>query len=67
MFGLTNHRTRAYCAASGPYHKPAFRFPVFAAFAALCGSMALWPAQKNLGTLLSCSAAVMLGAQFWKA
>jgi len=29
--------------------------------------LALWPAQKNLGTLLSCSAAVMLGSQFWHA
>ncbi len=41
------------------------RIPIIAAFCVLCGSMALWPAQKNLGTLLSCSAAVMLGAQFW--
>ena len=30
-------------------------------------SMALWPAQKNLGTLISYSAAVMLGTQFWHA
>jgi len=47
------------------HHESAFRIPVMAAFAALCGSLALWPAQKNLGTLLSCSAAVMLGTQFW--
>lgn len=44
---------------------PVYRIPVVAAFFALCGSFALWPAQKNLGTLLSCSAAVMLAAQFW--
>jgi hypothetical protein len=49
------------------YHAPAFRIPVMAAFLALCGSLALWPPQKNLGTLLSCSAAVMLGTQFWQA
>ena len=36
-------------------------------FVAMCGSMALWPAQKNLGSLLACSAAIMLGTQFWKA
>lgn len=48
------------------YHSAEFRLPVLAAFVAVCGSLALWPAQKNLGTLLSCSAAVMLGAQFWK-
>jgi hypothetical protein len=44
-----------------------FRWPVFALFVAMCGSMVLWPAQKNLGTLLACSAAIMLGTQFWKA
>ena len=41
-----------------------YRIPVLAAFLALCLSLALWPAQKNLGTLMSCSAAVMLGTQF---
>ena len=49
------------------YYEPAFRIPVVAAFAALCAGLALWPAQKNFGTLLSCSAAVMLGTQFWHA
>jgi len=46
---------------------PVYRIPVLAAFLVLCGSLALWPAQKNLGTLMSCSAAVMLGTQFWHA
>ncbi len=49
------------------YYDRAYRIPVLAAFVALCGSLAVWPAQKNLGTLLSCSAAVMLAAQFWHA
>jgi hypothetical protein len=48
-------------------HATAFRIPVIAAFVVLAVSLGLWPAQKNLGTLLSCSAAVMLAAQFWKA
>ena len=48
-------------------HPSALILPVFAAFIAMCGAMVLWPAQKNLGTLLGCSAAIMLGAQFWKA
>jgi hypothetical protein len=51
--GFWQHRAKAY------------RIPVVAAFWVLCGSMALWPAQKNLGTLLCCSAAVMLGVQFF--
>lgn len=44
---------------------PVYRLPILAAFFALGGSFALWPAQKNLGTLLGCSAAVMLATQFW--
>jgi len=66
MFGWTN---LALGNADGfwEYHEPAYRLPVMAAFIALASSFALWPAQKNLGTLLSCSAAVMLGTQFWHA
>jgi len=44
-----------------------YRITVLAAHLAICGSFAIWPAQKNLGTLLSCSAAVMLSTQFWAA
>jgi hypothetical protein len=44
-----------------------FRIPVVATFAIICVGMAIWPARKNLGTLLSCSAAIMLGTQFWHA
>ncbi len=44
---------------------PYYRVPVLVAFVALASSMALWPAQKNLGTLLSCSAAVMVATQLW--
>jgi hypothetical protein len=49
------------------FTSPEYRIPVLAAFIAMCGSFALWPAQKNLGTLMCCSAAVMLGSQFWHA
>ncbi|HEX5444468.1 MAG TPA: hypothetical protein VFW87_11585, partial [Pirellulales bacterium] len=43
-----------------------YRIPVFVLYAVMCVSFAVWPAQKNLGTLLSCSGAVMLGTQFWQ-
>ncbi len=46
-----------------PIHS-AYRFPVIALFAVMSVSLGLWPAQKNLGTILSCSATVMLGTQF---
>ena len=36
-------------------------------FVVMMATLALWPPPKNLGTLLSCSAAVLLGSQFWKA
>lgn len=44
-----------------------YRITVLVAFVTMCMGFALWPAQKNLGTLLGCSAAVMLGTQFWQA
>jgi hypothetical protein len=50
-----------------PGISPEYRLPVLALFVVLSGSFALWPAQKNLGTLMSCTAALMLGAQFWHA
>ncbi|MFM8890871.1 MAG: hypothetical protein ACKOTB_04460 [Planctomycetia bacterium] len=50
-----------------PYNDPVFRLPVLAAFVAMISTLAIWPAPKNLGTLMSCTAAVLLGSQFWKA
>ena len=50
-----------------PFNDAVFRLPVLAAFVAMMATLAIWPAPKNLGTLLSCSAAVLLGSQFWKA
>jgi len=44
---------------------PVYRLPVLAGFIAISGTLAIWPAQKNLGTLLSCSAAIMVATQFW--
>lgn len=44
---------------------PVYRLPVLGAFIVLSFTLALWPARKNLGTLLSCSAALMVATQFW--
>jgi len=66
MFGLTS-LSLAHAEGFWTRHDPAYRMPVMAAFFVLSVSLALWPAQKNLGTLLSCSAAVLLGTQFWHA
>jgi hypothetical protein len=50
-----------------PSQDAVFRLPVLAAFAVMMATLAIWPAPKNLGTLMSCTAAVLLGSQFWKA
>lgn len=50
-----------------PGNDAVFRLPVLAAFLAMMATLAIWPTPKNLGTLMSCTAAVLLGSQFWKA
>ncbi len=47
--------------------EPMYRLPILVAFLILSGFLAIWPAQKNLGTLIGCTGAVMVGAQFWHA
>ncbi len=49
-----------------PSNDEVFRLPVLAAFIAMMATLAIWPSPKNLGTLMSCTAAVLLGTQFWK-
>jgi hypothetical protein len=49
------------------FWNPVFRYPIIAAFAALSFGFTLWPFQKNLATLISCTGAVMAAAQFWHA
>ncbi len=67
MFGFINFTDNPIGFWDREFNDPVYRYPVLAAFFAMCGTLAIWPAQKNLGTLLSCSAAVMLGTQFWNA
>ncbi|MDR3197690.1 MAG: DUF2029 domain-containing protein [Planctomycetaceae bacterium] len=42
------------------------RVLILAIFFVLCFGMILWPSHKHLATLLSCSALLMLGVQFWQ-
>jgi len=44
---------------------PWYRLPIIVMCAVLAVAMAWLPSHKNLGTLLSCSAAIMLFVQFW--
>jgi hypothetical protein len=67
MFGLRLPPLDKPLAGAWEFWNPIYRYPILAGHIGLCLSMALWPAQKNLGTLVSYSAAVMLGTQFWHA
>jgi hypothetical protein len=44
---------------------PQYRLPALALFVVLSLGLMLWPAKKNLGTLISCTALIMVAAQFW--
>jgi hypothetical protein len=50
-----------------PSNDAVFRLPVLVTFVVMIITLAMWPSPKNLGTLMSCTAAVLLGSQFWKA
>jgi hypothetical protein len=42
-----------------------WRLPLVVAFILFCVSFVAWPTEKNIGTLVSYSAAIMLAIQFW--
>ena len=42
-----------------------WRLPLLVAFVLFCISFVAWPSQKNIGTLVGYSAAVMLAVQYW--
>jgi hypothetical protein len=65
QFGLWFARFEGLEGVWGLGWDPIYRLPVMATFMVLSVALALWPSQKNLGTLMSCSAALMLGTQFW--
>ena len=44
---------------------PIWRLPVIVAFLIVSGLFAVWPSQKNLGTLIAGTAAIMVASQFW--
>ena len=49
------------------FWNPQYRLPILIAYVALAISFAAWPGRKHLGTLMCCTAALMVGAQFWHA
>jgi hypothetical protein len=67
MFELAPQEGANLSGVWGKYWQPIYRYPIIAGQVGLSLSMAIWPAQKNLGTLIACTAALMLGTQFWHA
>jgi hypothetical protein len=65
MFGVALPKTADLSGVWGRYWQEIYRLPIIAAQICLSLSLALWPAHKNLGTLIAYSGAMMLGTQFW--
>lgn len=66
MFGVWLPRMGGLEGIWGPNRIQAdYRLPILVGFILLSGSYAIWPSRKNLGTLMSGTAVVMLAAQFW--
>ena len=65
MFALWIPKTSDLEGIWGGGWDPWYRLPVIAGCVALAAGLAIWPTHKNLGTLLSCSAAMMVAVQFW--
>jgi hypothetical protein len=65
MFGIKQIEMRELGGIWGLGWHPLIRIPIIVLFVILSMSFVVWPAQKNLATLMSCSAALMAAAQFW--
>jgi hypothetical protein len=66
MFGVRLPRTENLQGIWRFWHPP-YRLPILIGFIVLAISFAAWPPRKHLGTLIGCTAALMVGAQFWHA
>jgi hypothetical protein len=66
MFGIYIPRTQDV-EGIWQFWRPAYRLPILALFVVLSLVFAAWPIRKHLGTLISGTAALMLGTQLWHA
>lgn len=65
MFGIKRVAMNGMDGMWGLGWHPIARIPIIVVFVLLSFSFMFWPAQKNLATLMSCSAALMAATQFW--
>lgn len=61
----TNLQFRAGDTLSGFWHDSAYRIPVFVAYLAMLVVLTVWPRQKSLSHVITHSAALIIGTQFW--
>ncbi|MDO5554619.1 MAG: hypothetical protein Q4G68_12750 [Planctomycetia bacterium] len=64
MFG---HYSMRVVSPDGFWHfcPTIYRIPIITLFGVICFGLLIWPTRKTLATLISCSALLMLGVQFW--
>jgi hypothetical protein len=46
-------------------YEPAYRVPVFVTYAVMLVALTIWPRQKSLAHVITHSAAIVIGTQFW--
>ncbi|MDR1485490.1 MAG: DUF2029 domain-containing protein [Planctomycetaceae bacterium] len=66
LFGKSSLRVFSSADGFWSYHDVIYRVPLLACYFAVCFGMLLWPIHKHLATLISCSAIIMIGTQFWQ-
>ena len=65
MFGIWTPRMENLQGIWGLGWDSIYRLPILVTFTVISLAFILWPAQKNLGTLICCSCALMAIVQFW--
>lgn len=65
MFGIKQVEMQDLYGVWGLGWHPLARIPIIVVYIILSLSFVVWPAQKNLATLMSCSAGLLAAAQFW--
>jgi hypothetical protein len=65
MFGIKQVEMQDLYGVWGLGWHPIARIPIIVVYIILSMSFVVWPAQKNLATLMSCSAGLLAAAQFW--
>ncbi len=61
QFRVTDSASRGFWSD----HESAYRIPVFVGYLVMLAALTIWPRSKSLAHLISYSAAIIIGTQFW--